>query len=216
MFARQADALVAMAQSYVAGGSEKTTSSADHYQVVVHVDESALRDQGGKSDLPIESVRRLSCDSSLVTVTEDERGDPLNVGRKHRVVYPQLKRALLSRDKCCRYPGCTHEKWLDVHHVMHWVDGGETSLANTLMLCTRHHHYCTKRDLPFTRTSKVYGTSDMATERLCRRGWCMSQLCTMRRDGHPVMRLSIRTMYVNRRGPIRYVLSLTEYIRIHM
>ena len=139
LFARQADALVAMAQSYLAGGSEEATSTADHYQVVVHVDESALRDEGGKSELPIESVRRISCDSSLVTVTEDENGDPLNVGRKHRVVSPQLKRALLSRDKTCRYPGCTHDRWLDAHHVMHWIDGGETSLANTILLCSRHH-----------------------------------------------------------------------------
>tara|TARA_Y100000310_G_scaffold283234_1_gene305076 strand:+ start:14 stop:793 length:780 start_codon:yes stop_codon:yes gene_type:complete len=139
LFARQADALVAVARSYLAGGSEKTTSTADHYQVVVHVDESALRDESGKSELPIESVRRLSCDSSIVTVTENENGDPLNVGRKHRVVSPQLKRALLSRDKCCRYPGCSHDRWLDAHHVMHWIDGGETSLANTLLLCSKHH-----------------------------------------------------------------------------
>jgi len=139
LFARQADALVAMARSYLAGGSEKTTSTADHYQVVVHVDEAALRDEVGKSELPIESVRRLSCDSSIVTLTEDEHGDPLNVGRKHRVVSPQLKRALLSRDKTCRYPGCSHEKWLDAHHVMHWVDGGETSLENTILICSRHH-----------------------------------------------------------------------------
>ncbi len=132
IFARQADALVAMAQSYLAGGTEKTTSTADHYQVVVHVDESALRDEGGKSDLPIESVRRIGCDSSIVTVIEDENGDPLNVGRKHRVVSPQLKRALSSRDKSCRYPSCSHKKWLDAHHVMHWADGGETSLANTV------------------------------------------------------------------------------------
>jgi len=139
LFARQADALVAMAQSYLAGGSEQTTSTADHYQVVVHVDETALHDEGGKSELPIESVRRLSCDSSLVTVTENEHGDPLNVGRKNRVVSPQLKRALLSRDKTCRYPGCSHEKWLDAHHVMHWVDGGETSLENTILICSKHH-----------------------------------------------------------------------------
>jgi hypothetical protein len=112
LFARQADALVAMAQSYLAGGTEKTASTADHYQVVVHVDESALRDEGGKSDLPIESVRRIGCDSSIVTVIEDENGDPLNVGRKHRVVSPQLKRALLSRDTSCRYPSCGHKKCL--------------------------------------------------------------------------------------------------------
>ena len=138
-FARQADALVAVARDWLAGGNDRQTSSADNYQILVHVDESALRDQGGKSDLPVESVRRLACDGSLVEVIENKQGEPLNVGRKHRVVSPPLKRALLARDRTCRYPGCTHDKWLDAHHVMHWVDGGETSLANTMLLCSRHH-----------------------------------------------------------------------------
>ncbi len=140
--ARQADALVDIARSYLAGGTEKSTSSAEHYQVVVHVDEAALREttrEDATSDLPLESVRRLCCDASVVTVTQDAKGNPLDVGRKHRVVQPALRRALLARDRCCRYPGCTHRKWLDAHHVMHWVDGGKTSLENTLLLCDRHH-----------------------------------------------------------------------------
>jgi hypothetical protein len=142
LFQQQADALVEISKSYLAGGSGKTSCTADHYQVIVHVDEKALRgnpDAQSKSDLPIETVRRLCCDGSLVPVTEDENRNPLNVGRKHRVVQPALKRALLARDKCCRFPGCTHEKWLDAHHVVHWADGGKTSLANTIMLCSRHH-----------------------------------------------------------------------------
>jgi hypothetical protein len=38
----------------------------------------------GRSDLPIDTVRRLCCDGSVVVVTEDERGAPLDVGRKQR------------------------------------------------------------------------------------------------------------------------------------
>jgi hypothetical protein len=139
---KQADALVAVARGYLSGCEGKRNCTADHYQVVVHVDEKALRgepDENSKSDLPIETVRRLCCDGAVVPVTGDDNGDPLNVGRKHRVVQPALKRALLARDKCCRYPGCTHEKWLDAHHVVHWADGGETTLGNTILLCSRHH-----------------------------------------------------------------------------
>jgi hypothetical protein len=142
LFQQQADALVEIVKSYLAGGNNKKSCTADHYQVTVHVDEKALRGNPGaqsKSDLPIETIRRLCCDGSLVSVTEDKNHNPLNVGRKHRVVQPALKRALLARDKCCRFPGCTHEKWLDAHHVEHWADGGETSLANTIMLCSKHH-----------------------------------------------------------------------------
>ena len=143
--ARQADALVQMAKGYLAGGAggkDKTSSTADHYQVMIHVDEEVLRQaptQKSKSDLPCETIRRLCCDSGVVVVAQDKKGNPLNVSRKHRVVQPPLKRALLARDKCCRFPGCTHEKWLDAHHVKHWADGGETSLANTMLLCSKHH-----------------------------------------------------------------------------
>lgn len=146
LLARQADALAHIAQTYLSGGDNKPTTSASHYQVMVHVDEAALREQttettpsNAKSDLPIETVRRLCCDGGLVPITKDAKGNPLNVGRKHRVVQPALKRALLARDKCCRFPGCTHNKWLDAHHVMHWDDGGETSLSNTILLCSTHH-----------------------------------------------------------------------------
>ena len=138
-FARQADALVAVAKGYLSGtGGEKRTKS-DNYQVVVHVDAAALQDKGGKSDLPVESVRRIACDADLVAVTRDAKGNLLNLGRKHRVVSPQLKRALLTRDKCCTYPSCSHEQFLEAHHVMHWADGGETSLENTRLICNRHH-----------------------------------------------------------------------------
>ena len=63
----------------------------------------------------------------------------LNLSRKHRLVQPALRRALEARDRGCRFPGCSHERWLDAHHVVHWADGGETSLENTLLLCGRHH-----------------------------------------------------------------------------
>ncbi|MFT6517353.1 MAG: hypothetical protein ACJATP_001016 [Candidatus Azotimanducaceae bacterium] len=137
-FRQQADALVHLAQVFLACG-ESRSSTADHYQVMVHVDESALREDGGKSDLPIETVRRITCDASLVTVVEDEAGNLLNVGRKTRVVSSPMKRALLGPDKCCRFPSCSHDKWLDAHHVMHWADGGDTSMDNTLLLCSTHH-----------------------------------------------------------------------------
>ncbi len=117
---RQADALVAVAKGYLNGGADKGSCTADHYQVVVHVDEEALRgkpDEISQSDLAIETVRRLCCDSAIVPVTEDKQGNPLHVGRKHRVVQPAQKRALIARDRCCRFPGCSHDKWLDAQSL---------------------------------------------------------------------------------------------------
>lgn len=114
-------------------------SAADQYQVVVHVDESALKDEGGSADLPIESVRRLCCDGSLIAIVENGNGEPLSVGRKQRTIPTGIRRALAARDGGCCYPGCTHDRWVDAHHIRHWVDGGETSMENLMSLCTHHH-----------------------------------------------------------------------------
>src|SRR6478736_2954584 len=78
--AQQADALVAVAKAYLAGGqtsagdAHATASIADHCQIVMHVDEKSLRGGIGRADLPIETIKRLACDGSLITVVEDESG----------------------------------------------------------------------------------------------------------------------------------------------
>ncbi|TVS18854.1 MAG: HNH endonuclease, partial [Gammaproteobacteria bacterium] len=52
---------------------------------------------------------------------------------------PALRRALKRRDGGCRFPGCTHTKFVDGHHIEHWADGGATRLDNLVSVC-RHHH----------------------------------------------------------------------------
>jgi hypothetical protein len=140
---QQAEALVARAKSYLGGGAADSTASsastADHRQLVIHVDEAALHGGAGRADAPLETVKRLACDASLVIVTEDERGTPLNVGRKQRVVSTPLRRAVLARDRHCTFPGCHRTRFVEAHHVHHWVEGGETSVDNLLLLCSYHH-----------------------------------------------------------------------------
>ncbi|MEN8376693.1 MAG: HNH endonuclease signature motif containing protein, partial [Gemmatimonadota bacterium] len=43
-----------------------------------------------------------------------------------------------ARDRGCRFPGCAG-RFTDGHHVVHWAEGGETSLRNLVLLCRRHH-----------------------------------------------------------------------------
>ncbi len=82
--AQQADALVAVARHYLSGESDGCASTADAYQVVVHVDGVALHGDEGRADLALESVKRLSCDGSVVPMVDGANGEPLNVGRKQR------------------------------------------------------------------------------------------------------------------------------------
>ena len=134
---RQADAFVNVVSSYLSGGD---VSSSDNYLVTVHVDQSALAGGAGRAALPIESVKRLCCDGQAVVITEDDKGEPLNIGRKTRIVPAAIQRALRARDNnCCTFPGCRNRRYLHSHHVEHWSNGGETSLDNLLLLCTKHH-----------------------------------------------------------------------------
>jgi hypothetical protein len=137
--ARQADALVSMASSYLSGNVEKTRSTSDDYLVTIHVDQSALANGDGRSSLPIESVKRMCCDGHTVVLGESENGEPLNIGRKTRTVPTAIKRALIARDKACSFPGCHHTRFVDAHHIRHWSAGGKTSLDNLMLLCSQHH-----------------------------------------------------------------------------
>ena len=137
--ARRADGLAIVAETYLANPDVSGTS-ADRYQVVVHVE--ANTGEAHIEDGPhvtAETSKRLACDCSLIKVTDDENGQPLSIGRKTRSIPPAIRRALRFRDEGCRFPGCTHTRFVDGHHIQHWADGGETSLDNLVMLC-RHHH----------------------------------------------------------------------------
>jgi hypothetical protein len=142
---QRADAFVEMAMSYLNGSRPDvpgTPGMADHHQVVVHVDHSALTEGRGRAGLPIESVRRIACDSDRVVLVEDERGEPLSIGRKSRIVPAAIRRALWARDRGCRFPGCGRKRFVDAHHIEHWSNGGETSLENLMLLCQAHHKLC--------------------------------------------------------------------------
>ncbi|MDG3016235.1 HNH endonuclease signature motif containing protein [Speluncibacter jeojiensis] len=92
------------------------------------------------------ATRRLACDCIVTPVIINQDGVPLELGRRHRLVTPGLRKALQVRDRCCAFPGCGRPAaWTDAHHIKHWADGGPTDLTNTVLLCRYHHrliHHC--------------------------------------------------------------------------
>ena len=75
----------------------------------------------------------------MVEVFEDAQGHVLDVGRKRRRVTEPLARALQERDPTCQFPGCCRTRHLQVHHLEHWAEGGETNLSNLISCCKYHH-----------------------------------------------------------------------------
>jgi hypothetical protein len=143
-----ADAMVQLADNQLASGGLPFLRTVKP-NVVVTIRDGDLLDPGvglGAATLGFGSLvsaataRMLACDGSITPVTIDEHGMPLNMGRTKRVVPPHLRKAVELRDEACVFAGCEAPKyWCDVHHLVHWLFGGETSLENSALLCERHH-----------------------------------------------------------------------------
>jgi hypothetical protein len=148
---RRADALIAIAEHYLASGSDgsqglSSLKGAERCQLVMHVRAGSLNassaDLGANLDgrwLIPNAARRLACDAGLLVVQEDEVGNVLDIGRKTRIIPPAMSRALAIRDGGCQFPGCCESRYTEGHHIKHWADGGETKLDNLVTLCRYHH-----------------------------------------------------------------------------
>ncbi|HEY4365699.1 MAG TPA: DUF222 domain-containing protein [Steroidobacteraceae bacterium] len=167
--ARRADALGVMAESFMCHGAEAMSGGDRHQIILhVSAETLAARvdvpeahrapTENTCGDMPIceiedgpgvsaETARRFACDASIVPVlwpagrnsASNSDPDPLNVGRRTRTIPSALRRALNARDRGCRFPGCTHTRYVDAHHIHHWAHGGETKPSNLVSLCRFHH-----------------------------------------------------------------------------
>ena len=139
---RMADGLVEVCATT---GDETSVSPP---QVTVHADLEALTtNDGGVTELgsgglvPNETARRLACDCVVETVIADG-SQVIGVGRNSRTVPGWLRRLVRHRDGgTCVFSGCDNTNWLQVHHIVHWSQGGTTDLDNLILLRGFHHRF---------------------------------------------------------------------------
>jgi hypothetical protein len=87
------------------------------------------------------AAQRLACDSLVETVLT-EGAQTVGIGRRSRKIPAWLRRLVIERDGgCCRFPGCGNRRWLQVHHIISWADGGPTDLDNLILVCGFHHRF---------------------------------------------------------------------------
>jgi len=140
---RRGEALVEICRrAAAAGGAAPVTTKAAVFVTVNYQDlltgTGAGSTLGGQFLAP-ETIRRMACDATIIPVVLGTDSEVMDVGRARRLT-PGLLRALWLRDRGCTIPGCTAPPfWADAHHIIHWVDGGDTSLLNGALLCGRHH-----------------------------------------------------------------------------
>ncbi|MGE0402091.1 MAG: DUF222 domain-containing protein [Kofleriaceae bacterium] len=143
----RADALVTIARDVLRGGRVQAVPT----ELIVTVAAETLTNPLTAPDpfavtsdgtcVSAETARRLACDCGIVHMVEDHHGTTLSVGRKTRSIPVSIKRAMLKRDKTCRFPGCSNRIFIEGHHIQHWANGGETCLDNVLGMCSHHHRF---------------------------------------------------------------------------
>ncbi|MFP5309118.1 MAG: HNH endonuclease [Actinomycetes bacterium] len=150
--ALRVDVLVGAVEQ-AAGALPEDTSGADRHTVVVHVHATSGEVHG--DEVPVEvrtaaggrarsmslaALERLACQAGAVAARHDGDGELVAMSGRTRRVPPRLRRALLARDRRCRFPGCGATRFVDAHHIRYVADGGPTRLDNLVLLCVRHHH----------------------------------------------------------------------------
>ena len=65
---------------------------------------------------------------------------PLDTGTPTNLITGGLRRAVITRDRQCAFPGCdTPPPACQVHHLTPKASGGQTKLTNLVLLCAFHH-----------------------------------------------------------------------------
>jgi Domain of unknown function (DUF222)/HNH endonuclease len=113
--------------------------------------EPGAHELGSGALIPNETAKRLSCDCVLETVITDG-SIVVGVGRNSRTIPGWLRRLVHHRDGgTCQFHGCGNDRWLQVHHIQHWSQGGRTDLDNLILLCGFHHRFVHENGWHITR-----------------------------------------------------------------
>ncbi|HZH19975.1 MAG TPA: DUF222 domain-containing protein [Geodermatophilus sp.] len=145
---QQADAFVQLCDNQLASGTLPVLRG-HKPQVILKIGIEDLADPAtgrGVADLGFGAAisaaraRWIACDGQVTRIVMGPDGMPLDYGRSLRLVPPHVRRAAEVRDGGCVFAGCGAPTfWCDVHHLLEWINGGETNLENSALLCERHH-----------------------------------------------------------------------------
>lgn len=145
--ARNADALLEVC-GLARAAQECPTTAGEPPHLTVTINWDALRTGIGAATLDYgthisaSTARRWACDAKIIPVVLGGNSEPLDVGRAMRTVPLSIRRALVARDRGCAYPGCDRPPGMcQAHHCRHWIDDGDTSVENCVLLCETHHRH---------------------------------------------------------------------------
>ncbi|GAA3520067.1 HNH endonuclease [Corynebacterium pilbarense] len=87
-----------------------------------------------------EDVRSYLANAMVRLHLLDDTGLTIHVGRSRRFATDGQVQALLAVwGYQCAMPGCSHRRFIEMHHIKEWEHGGMTDLDNLIPLCSSCH-----------------------------------------------------------------------------
>ena len=85
-----------------------------------------------------EETLAVACDAKILPGIFNKHTGTIVLGRSQRKIPKRLRKRLVARDRGCI--GCgAHQQICQVHHIVPWTRGGQTTYDNTCLLCWRCH-----------------------------------------------------------------------------
>lgn len=113
--------------------------------------------EGQAAAVSLETVERHACDGGYQPILFDSDGSVLNLGRTQRLHDSRQRVAIATRDGGCIAPDCDRPaSWCEVHHIVEYAKGGETSVEHGVLLCRHHHMFVHNNGWRITLVDREY------------------------------------------------------------
>ncbi|KQR96357.1 hypothetical protein ASG12_19505 [Williamsia sp. Leaf354] len=84
------------------------------------------------------AAKLASCDAAVTGIGHDLDGAPLDISATRRLFTGAVRKQIEWRDQSCVKCGAP-ASWTDCHHIVHFADGGPTTVDNGCLLCRSCH-----------------------------------------------------------------------------
>ena len=143
---RRADALGDIVRHFLSTGDVQRCSGARPHVIVTTTRDDSSSGSGGSRVswvglVPDSTADRIACDAQVTMVGVDTDGEARDLSQERRFFTWTQRMAMIARDgDQCPWPWCRRPiAWSDGHHLVHWEEGGPTTVGNGALPCEGHH-----------------------------------------------------------------------------
>jgi hypothetical protein len=145
---RKADGFIDMCREYLARDDRPCVGNErPNVNIVMHAADGAAHTSSGWF-VRNWQLSQVLCDATVSAVAATLKGIPFDVGTPLTAIPARNRRAIVTRDRCCRFPHCSRPaRWCEIHHIRERDNGGTHELSNLVLLCTYHHREVHRRGI---------------------------------------------------------------------